>query len=44
MEKAGKITGKEFIGSTIVTSDVFFDVAENLGRLQSRINWFQMDW
>lgn len=27
-KKAGKITGKEFIGSTIVTSDIFFDVAE----------------
>lgn len=30
-KKAGKITGKEFIGSTIVTSDVFFDVAEKFG-------------
>ena len=30
-EKAGKITGKEFIGSTIVTSDIFFDVAEKFG-------------
>ncbi len=30
-KKLGKITGKEFIGSTIVTSDVFFDVAEKFG-------------
>ena len=30
-KKAGKITGKEFIGSTIVTSDVFFDVAAKFG-------------
>jgi len=30
-KKAGKITGKEFIGSTIVTSDIFFDVAEKFG-------------
>lgn len=27
-QRLGKITGKEFIGSTIVTSDVFFDLAE----------------
>ncbi|HEX7868908.1 MAG TPA: phospho-sugar mutase, partial [Chryseobacterium sp.] len=27
-KKQGKITGKEFIGSTIVTSDIFFDIAE----------------
>jgi phosphoglucomutase len=27
-QKAGRITGKEFIGSTIVTSDVFFDIAD----------------
>ena len=31
MENAGRITGKEFIGSTIVTSDVFFDLAEQYG-------------
>ncbi|MDO5615710.1 MAG: phospho-sugar mutase [Cruoricaptor ignavus] len=30
-KKAGKITGKEFIGSTIVTSDIFFDLAEKFG-------------
>ncbi|SHK63987.1 phospho-sugar mutase [Epilithonimonas mollis] len=30
-KKAGKITGKEFIGSTIVTSYIFFDVAEKFG-------------
>lgn len=30
-KKDGKITGKEFIGSTIVTSDVFFDVAKKFG-------------
>lgn len=28
---AGKITGKEFIGSTIVTSDIFFDLAQKFG-------------
>lgn len=27
----GKISGKEFIGSTIVTSDVFFDLAKEYG-------------
>lgn len=27
-KKQGKITGKEFIGSTIVTSDIFFDIAQ----------------
>ena len=30
-KKAGKITGKEFIGSTIVTSDIFFDLAAKFG-------------
>ena len=30
-KKAGKITGKEFIGSTIVTSDIFIDIAEKFG-------------
>ncbi|WP_394368274.1 phospho-sugar mutase [Cruoricaptor ignavus] len=30
-KKAGKITGREFIGSTIVTSDIFFDIAEKFG-------------
>lgn len=30
-KKAGKITGKEFIGSTIVTSDIFFDIAKKFG-------------
>lgn len=30
-KKAGKITGREFIGSTIVTSDIFFDLAEKFG-------------
>ena len=30
-QKEGKITGKEFIGSTIVTSDVFFDLAKYYG-------------
>lgn len=30
-QKLGKITGEEFIGSTIVTSDVFFDLAKNYG-------------
>lgn len=29
--KAGKITGKEFIGSTIVTSDIFYDIAREFG-------------
>lgn len=30
-QKQGKITGKEFIGSTIVTSDIFFDIAQKFG-------------
>ena len=30
-KKAGKITGKAFIGSTIVTSDIFIDIAEKFG-------------
>ncbi len=30
-EKAGRITGKEFIGSTIVTSDIFYDIAKKFG-------------
>ncbi|QDP84108.1 phospho-sugar mutase [Chryseobacterium sp. SNU WT5] len=30
-KKAGKITGKEFIGSTIVTSDIFYDIAKKFG-------------
>ena len=30
-KKAGKITGKEFIGSTIVTSDIFIDIAHKFG-------------
>lgn len=30
-KKAGRITGKEFIGSTIVTSDIFLDIAEKFG-------------
>lgn len=30
-KKAGRITGKEFIGSTIVTSDVFYDIAKKFG-------------
>ncbi|MDO4225329.1 MAG: phospho-sugar mutase [Bergeyella zoohelcum] len=30
-KKQGKITGSEFIGSTIVTSDIFFDIAEKFG-------------
>ena len=30
-KKQGKITGKEFIGSTIVTSDVFYDIAKKFG-------------
>ncbi|PIE50134.1 MAG: phosphoglucomutase [Flavobacteriales bacterium] len=30
-KKQGKITGKEFIGSTIVTSDIFFAMAERFG-------------
>ena len=31
MEKQGRITGKEFIGSTIVTSDIFYDIAKKFG-------------
>ena len=30
-KKAGRITGKEFIGSTIVTSDIFIDIANKFG-------------
>lgn len=30
-KKQGRITGKEFIGSTIVTSDVFYDLADKYG-------------
>ncbi|WP_297985427.1 phospho-sugar mutase [uncultured Chryseobacterium sp.] len=30
-KKAGRITGKEFIGSTIVTSDIFYDIAKKFG-------------
>lgn len=30
-KKAGKITGKEFIGSTIVTSDIFIEIARKFG-------------
>ena len=30
-KKGGKITGKEFIGSTIVTSDIFIDIANKFG-------------
>ena len=29
--EAGKLTGKEFIGSTIVTSDIFYDIASKFG-------------
>lgn len=30
-KKQGKITGTEFIGSTIVTSDIFFEIAKKFG-------------
>ncbi|AQW95155.1 phospho-sugar mutase [Elizabethkingia anophelis] len=30
-KKQGRITGKEFIGSTIVTSDIFYDIAKKFG-------------
>lgn len=30
-KKQGKFKGKEFIGSTIVTSDIFFDIAKKFG-------------
>ncbi|WP_124642067.1 phospho-sugar mutase [Amniculibacterium aquaticum] len=30
-KKAGKLSGNEFIGSTIVTSDIFYDIAEKFG-------------
>ncbi|SDE30583.1 phospho-sugar mutase [Riemerella columbipharyngis] len=30
-KKEGKLTGTEFIGSTIVTSDIFFDIAKKFG-------------
>ncbi|MCU7616679.1 phospho-sugar mutase [Chryseobacterium sp. PBS4-4] len=31
LKKQNKIIGKEFIGSTIVTSDIFFDIAKKFG-------------
>ena len=31
LQKENKIDGKQFIGSTIVTSDIFFDLAEKYG-------------
>ena len=37
-KKAGKITGSEFIGSTIVTSDIFFDIAKKYGMTQMGID------
>ncbi|GGF08719.1 phosphoglucomutase [Chishuiella changwenlii] len=30
-QEAGKLNGKEFIGSTIVTSDIFYDIAAKFG-------------
>ncbi|SEG51302.1 phosphoglucomutase [Halpernia humi] len=30
-KRRGKLNGKEFIGSTIVTSDIFFDIASKFG-------------
>ena len=30
-KKSGRFTGSEFIGSTIVTSDIFFDIAQKFG-------------
>lgn len=30
-QEAGKLLGKEFIGSTIVTSDIFYDIAAKFG-------------
>jgi len=30
-KKLGRLTGSEFIGSTIVTSDIFFDIAKKFG-------------
>ena len=30
-QEAGKLVGKEFIGSTIVTSDIFYDIAAKFG-------------
>lgn len=30
-QEAGKLKGKEFIGSTIVTSDIFYDIASKFG-------------
>lgn len=30
-QEAGKLKGKEFIGSTIVTSDIFYDIATKFG-------------
>lgn len=42
-KKAGKITGKEFIGSTIVTSDIFFDIAEKF-RVDCKVGLTGFKW
>ena len=40
-KKQGKLTGNEFIGSTIVSTPMMLDLAEAYSsRMQSRINWF----
>ncbi|MBH1959742.1 MAG: phospho-sugar mutase [Flavobacteriia bacterium] len=42
-KKAGKITGKEFIGSTIVTSDIFIAIAEKFG-IECKIGLTGFKW
>ncbi len=42
-KKAGKITGKEFIGSTIVTSDIFIDIAAKFG-IECKIGLTGFKW
>src|SRR5690606_27117880 len=42
-KKAGKITGKEFIGSTIVTSDIFEDIAQKF-RVDCKIGLTGFKW
>lgn len=42
-KKAGKLTGNEFIGSTIVTSDIFFDIA-NLYGIECKVGLTGFKW
>ena len=42
-KKAGKLDGKQFIGSTIVTSDIFFKIAELYG-VQCKVGLTGFKW